>query len=78
MARPRKPMPIKASEGNSFPLTDEHCALLDGVCSDGALCGAVIEKCKRAGYDVADYELVNARQTELASGLKREFFPDRA
>lgn len=77
MAR-RKPQaqPLDMQPNNSYPLTDEHCIIIDGVLSSCALVKEVIDKLARCGFDVASYDAVNSKQAEQAVAIKSEFFPD--
>jgi hypothetical protein len=57
------------------PLKPEDCTVLSGILQYCHDTGELIQKCKKAGLPVDELEAANNAHIEMASALKREFFP---
>lgn len=56
-------------------LTDDHARILNQVCESCAITNGHLQKAADAGLDVADLKQQNDFHTDLASKLKRAYFP---
>lgn len=66
-----------AKSSSQAPLLDPtHCSTLNGVLAECGRIQVIIDKCKEAGLTVDHYHEQNKAAAEVASGLKRQFFPD--
>jgi hypothetical protein len=65
------------AQGTCNPLTDPDCDLLNNILQGCAVQAELIRKCVEAGLNVDKYQADNLRRTQLASGVKKSFFPNR-
>jgi hypothetical protein len=59
------------------PLNNEHCKCIDDALEHIARTAELIRKCKDCGLDMGRAEQENQAQLELATRIKRNFFPNR-
>ena len=57
-------------------LNEQHCQQLNEVLATVEQARAYCAKCKAAGMDMSVREKVLTEQHKLATGIKREFFPN--
>lgn len=68
-------MAIKA-QPQSYPLTDDHLAILNHVLSTIPVHLDLAEKCQQCGIDTSGQIAALTSQREYATAAKRLFFPN--
>lgn len=57
-------------------LGPEHCDALNQCLRENSRCSELIRRAKEAGLPMEEWEADCAQKLKLASGLKRQFFPN--
>lgn len=58
------------------PLKPDDCTNLNGCLQHAVGTSELIEKCKKCGMPVEEYEAINNAHKDMATNIKAQFFPN--